>query len=82
MLARREKESEREGETKSIVKGIQKAKIFPLVGNTEQHLEMDSPVRSGCIVQGCLNNEFFLFDHPVLDRNNFLFCWVHVTAVI
>lgn len=44
VLARREKESGREGETKKIVKGIQKAKTFPSAESTDQELEMDSLV--------------------------------------
>lgn len=40
MLARREKESEGEGETNKVVKGIQKAKTFPSAENIDQQLEM------------------------------------------
>lgn len=55
----------REKQKKNIVKRIQKAKLFPSAESTDQHLEMDSPVQSGCIVQGGLNNEFFLSDHLI-----------------
>lgn len=47
------------------MKGIQKAKLFPSAESTDQHLEMDSPGQSGCLVQGYLNNEFFLSDHLI-----------------
>lgn len=44
MLARREKENEGEEETKKLVKGVQKAEIFPSAENTDQQFKMDTLV--------------------------------------